>query len=452
MPTLSRCLLLALPFTLALTVSRAASAGASPPVYERFTVHTEAGVGTMFPEHQRMQLGYDGANFQGTAHLAFTVLPGFAVQASAASWWFPAERGSGRLLSYTVGLRAEPRIQRGAFLVFDLNAGLGLTGALQRFTFDVGVGFTVDLASWLSVGPMLRYGHVVQDPDSDYPQHAQFWSGGAVVSWRWPRRRDSVDPRAPVTPLRPSSADADRDGDGVIDAVDQCPDEPAGRHRDLRRLGCPLRDRDQDGVTDNQDQCPDTPRGLQPDPNRPGCPDPDSDGDGVGDHYDECAGVHAGFFATAEQRGCPLPDRDGDAIPDAFDRCPTRPGSPHPDPERHGCPGLVRLSPDALRLEGPIEFAPDGDRLDSRSERLLEAVAQALAAVPEIRRLTVRVPHRLGRDRAASIELAAARGQSLIQWLTLRGVERTRLEVQVVEVGAEAGVQWRIETRAAHEP
>ncbi|MFG6178816.1 OmpA family protein [Halomonas sp. THAF12] len=55
-------------------------------------------------------------------------------------------------------------------------------------------------------------------------------------------------------------APRDTDGDGVIDANDQCPGTPAGVAVDA--VGCPL-DSDADGVPDYQDQCPGTPAGAE---------------------------------------------------------------------------------------------------------------------------------------------------------------------------------------------
>ncbi|MDR5888312.1 MULTISPECIES: OmpA family protein [Halomonas] len=55
-------------------------------------------------------------------------------------------------------------------------------------------------------------------------------------------------------------APRDTDGDGVIDANDQCPGTPAGVAVDA--VGCPL-DSDGDGVPDYQDQCPGTPAGAE---------------------------------------------------------------------------------------------------------------------------------------------------------------------------------------------
>jgi outer membrane protein OmpA-like peptidoglycan-associated protein len=83
----------------------------------------------------------------------------------------------------------------------------------------------------------------------------------------------------------------DRDGDGVVDEKDECPDS-AGP---IALIGCP--DRDGDGVPDIHDKCPDVPGSK----NFQGCPAPDTDGDGVNDDDDKCPlvrGVKSNF-------GCP---------------------------------------------------------------------------------------------------------------------------------------------------
>ncbi|MDX9751448.1 MAG: OmpA family protein [Flavobacteriales bacterium] len=81
----------------------------------------------------------------------------------------------------------------------------------------------------------------------------------------------------------------DRDGDGVIDKEDACPDEPGP----ASTQGCP--DGDGDGVADKDDKCPDLAGPAEWD----GCPD--SDGDGIPDHQDRCPTV----AGVPEMRGCP---------------------------------------------------------------------------------------------------------------------------------------------------
>lgn len=66
-----------------------------------------------------------------------------------------------------------------------------------------------------------------------------------------------VPPPAPV-----AVPPADMDGDGVVDAADQCPATPKGAGVD--RVGCPL-DSDRDGVADYKDSCPGTAAGVSVD-------------------------------------------------------------------------------------------------------------------------------------------------------------------------------------------
>jgi len=92
--------------------------------------------------------------------------------------------------------------------------------------------------------------------------------------------------------------DADSDGDGVFDRVDECSKTPQGVH--VNAKGCPL-DSDTDGVYDYKDQCPGTPKGIEV--NSDGCP-LDTDGDSVYDYKDQCPGTPESF--KVDVRGCPL--------------------------------------------------------------------------------------------------------------------------------------------------
>ncbi len=98
----------------------------------------------------------------------------------------------------------------------------------------------------------------------------------------------------------------DRDGDGIIDAEDLCPDVPGI----VALNGCP--DKDGDGITDASDKCPDI-AGIA---KFEGCPD--TDGDGIMDSEDKCP-EQAGPVAN---EGCPITDRDGDGVEDLEDQCP----------------------------------------------------------------------------------------------------------------------------------
>jgi hypothetical protein len=108
----------------------------------------------------------------------------------------------------------------------------------------------------------------------------------------------------------------DRDGDGIYDKDDTCPDQPGV----LEYEGCPIPDTDGDGINDKEDKCP-TVKGVL---EYEGCPIPDTDGDGINDKEDKCPTV----FGVIEYQGCPIPDTDGDGINDKEDKCPTVFGVP----------------------------------------------------------------------------------------------------------------------------
>jgi hypothetical protein len=166
----------------------------------------------------------------------------------------------------------------------------------------------------------------------------------------------------------------DRDGDGVRDEADACPDEPGSRTAE----GCP--DRDRDGIPDAEDACPDD-AGLA---ERDGCPAPgDLDSDGILDDEDACPEMPG----LPEDAGCPPPgggeDADGDSVPDAEDLCPDEPGSVElagcpdrdgddvpdaddlcPDvaglPENHGCPDTGAGDRDGDTVPDDVDvFCPD---------------------------------------------------------------------------------------------
>ncbi len=112
----------------------------------------------------------------------------------------------------------------------------------------------------------------------------------------------------------------DRDGDGVLDVDDKCPDTPGI----VSLQGCP--DRDGDGIADGDDKCPDVP-GLA---RYQGCPIPDTDKDGINDELDKCPTVPG----VARYQGCPIPDTDGDGVNDEEDKCINEKGPA----SNFGCP------------------------------------------------------------------------------------------------------------------
>ncbi len=222
----------------------------------------------------------------------------------------------------------------------------------------------------------------------------------------------------------------DRDKDGVLDPDDKCPDEHKGNRPDPDRLGCPVGDRDKDGVLDPDDLCPDEHKGATPDPKRLGCPAGDRDKDGVLDFDDVCPDEHQGQVPDPARKGCPAPDRDKDTVVDPVDACPDKPGAPNPDPKKNGCPGLVEVKGGQIVIVKPVFFATNKDVILAKSFPVLQSVADALKASPQIKKVRVE-GHTDDRGKVDyNVDLSDRRAKSVMKWLVEHGIEQGRLEAQ----------------------
>jgi OOP family OmpA-OmpF porin len=105
------------------------------------------------------------------------------------------------------------------------------------------------------------------------------------------------------------AAPGDRDGDGMLDEVDTCPDEAETVNGYQDEDGCPELDTDGDSFYDDQDSCPEE-AGVAPD----GCPVRDTDGDGILDDADSCVSEPETANGFEDSDGCP------DTLPDAVAR------------------------------------------------------------------------------------------------------------------------------------
>ena len=157
----------------------------------------------------------------------------------------------------------------------------------------------------------------------------------------------------------------DKDGDGIIDANDKCPDI-AGT---AKYQGCPIPDTDGDGVNDEEDKCI-TVKGLA---KYHGCPIPDTDGDGVNDEEDKCPTI----AGTAKYQGCPIPDTDKDGVNDEEDKCPTVAGPA----SNMGCPIIEKVIKDKVNFAAShIFFGTGSNKLLAKSFKSLDGVATLLKA------------------------------------------------------------------------
>ena len=188
--------------------------------------------------------------------------------------------------------------------------------------------------------------------------------------------------------------------------------------------GCPP-DRDGDGIVDADDACPDTAGEANDDPKLNGCP-PDRDGDGVLDAEDACPDTPGVKTTDPETNGCP-PDTDGDGIRDDVDACPREKGQADPDPKQNGCPKMVRVTESEIVIMQQVQFKTASDEILPASDELLKEVAAVLLEHPEILKVEVQ-GHTDDRGSDAYNEtLSQRRATSVVRWLTEHGVQASRL-------------------------
>ena len=253
-----------------------------------------------------------------------------------------------------------------------------------------------------------------------------------------------------MTPPEPD----DRDGDGIVDDDDECPDDPEDFDEFEDEDGCPDRDNDRDGILDVDDSCPMRPENINNFEDEDGCPDEigDTDGDGLPDPVDDCPTEPEDIDDFEDDDGCPDPDNDQDHILDVDDSCPMLPedpdgfededGCPDPDndqdtvldvedncpnepgpPENQGCRRRqrVRISGGTIEILDKVYFRTNKAEIRSRSFPLLSNVAQVLNNHPEIQQVRVEGHTDSRGSHDHNMDLSQRRAEAVVTWLVDRG-------------------------------
>jgi OmpA-OmpF porin, OOP family len=217
------------------------------------------------------------------------------------------------------------------------------------------------------------------------------------------------EPAPVVVPIPVVEPPKDRDGDGVLDDVDKCPDV-AG----LASLqGCP--DRDGDGITDADDKCPDV-AGLA---RYQGCPIPDTDKDGINDEVDKCPTVPG----LARYQGCPIPDTDGDGVNDEEDKCINEKGPA----SNFGCPVISEEIIKRVNLAAQnIFFVTASSKLLAKSFPKLNDVVTILKDNPGFKVQIDGHTDSQGKDEYNQ-GLSNDRAASVKAYLVSKGIDESRL-------------------------
>ncbi len=163
----------------------------------------------------------------------------------------------------------------------------------------------------------------------------------------------------------------------------------------------PPRDRDGDGINDKDDACPDTPEDMDGFQDDDGCPEIDNDQDGILDSEDNCPDEpenHNGY-------------QDGDGCPDT-------------------APQIV-IEDAALTMPEPIEFQLDKAELLPESIPTLEMVAKVMREHPEIKALSIEGHTSDEGTPDYNLDLSRRRARTVALWLWKEGeVEAKRLRIR----------------------
>jgi outer membrane protein OmpA-like peptidoglycan-associated protein len=170
--------------------------------------------------------------------------------------------------------------------------------------------------------------------------------------------------------------------------------------------GCPeekpvVRDRDGDGILDESDKCPDAPEDKDGFEDFDGCPDPDNDRDGIPDKQDACPRVREVFNGIEDEDGCPDEGEE-----------------------------LVVITDEQIQLLKGIRFKTASDEIiGQQSFDILNAVATVLKASPQIQvQIEGHTDSRGGRE--YNQDLSERRARSVMRYLYEHGVDETRMTAQ----------------------
>lgn len=226
--------------------------------------------------------------------------------------------------------------------------------------------------------------------------------------------------------------DPDNDRDGILDVDDECPMVPEDRDGDADEDGCPEGnegDRDGDGILDNEDECPDDPEDRDGFEDDDGCPDPDNDSDSILDTDDLCPNDAEDRDDFQDQDGCPDPDNDGDRILDVDDSCVNDPETYNGTEDEDGCPdtGSVIIEENSIVILERIQFETDSAEILPGSFPIIDAVAATLVGNPHITMIEIQGHADERSSDEYNVRLTRDRAASVVEALAQRGVSRERL-------------------------
>src|SRR5678815_3030904 len=199
----------------------------------------------------------------------------------------------------------------------------------------------------------------------------------------------------------------DRDGDGILDKDDDCPDDPEDKDEFKDTDGCPEPDNDEDGILDIDDLCPNDPEDIDKYKDKDGCPEIDNDNDRILDKDDQCPMKDGEKPEETKETYNGVDDTDG---------CPDR--------------GRVVVTDTKIEILDKIYFEFDKAIIKSQSYPILDAVASTLEGNPDIQKVEIQGhTDEQGVD-SYNLDLSDRRAAAVRKYLVDKGVDATRLQSQ----------------------
>jgi len=226
-------------------------------------------------------------------------------------------------------------------------------------------------------------------------------------------------------PIAPPKPDLDPDRDGFLATNDACP-----REKGVAPDGCPVRDKDGDGIVDDKDRCPDKPETKNGVDDDDGCPESDEDGDGLVGSADTCPKRPEDKDGFEDTDGCPDPDNDKDGVLDAQDKCPKTLETKNGYKDADGCPDTVPVA--VAQFTGTIkgiQFRKRKATIRRSSFKVLDAAARVLLEFSTVRLEIQGHTDNLGKE-TYNLDLSQRRAAAVKAYLESKGIDASRLEAK----------------------
>jgi OOP family OmpA-OmpF porin len=298
-----------------------------------------------------------------------------------------------------------------------VHAGLGFK---IGFTPMVGIRFDGRISVPWTALPVIPHGDRIGYTGPDFEVFGGLYLNFSEIEKVHIYHNEKIIERGPK--VRP-----DKDGDGIPDDVDKCPNEPEDKDGFQDDDGCPDPDNDGDGIPDALDKCPNEPEDKDGFQDEDGCPDPDNDHDGIPDALDKCPNEPEDFDGFQDQDGCPDPDNDGDGIPDKLDKCPNEPETFNHYKDEDGCPDEVPA--EVKKFTGVIEginFKTGSAEILPGSFAILDRALKVLQDFPDV---NLEISGHTDSKGTASYNLTLSqhRADSVKLYFVSRGIASNRL-------------------------